>query len=63
MAKRSRRFIEEHSQSAFATETRIPADRQTEVNYLFRHAHCAGKLTPLLDREGGPVITTVPDED
>lgn len=63
MAKKEQRFIEQYSQSTFATETKILVDRRTGVNYLFHHAGYAGGLTPLLDREGRPIITAVPDED
>ena len=63
MAKKDQRFIEQYSQSTFATETKILVDRRTGVNYLFHHAGYAGGLTPLLDREGRPVITTVLDGD
>lgn len=59
MAKKDQRFIEQYSQSTFATETKILVDRQTGVNYLFHHAGYAGGLTPLLDRDGRPVVTTV----
>ena len=34
-------------------------DIQTGVNYLFCNSGNAGGLTPLLDREGKPVITAV----
>lgn len=63
MAKKDRRFLEQYSQSAFAAETKILVDRRTGVNYLFHHAGYAGGLTPLLDREGKPVVTPIPDED
>lgn len=63
MAKKDHRFLERYSQSTFATETKILVDRETGVNYLFHHAGYAGGLTPLLDREGRPIITTVLDED
>ena len=63
MAKKDQRFLEQYSQSTFAAETKILVDRQTGVNYLFHHAGYAGGLTPLLDREGKPIITAVFDED
>ena len=63
MAKKDLRFIELYSQGTFTTEIKILVDRRTGVNYLFHHAGYAGGLTPLLDREGRPVITTVPDGD
>lgn len=37
----------------------IWVDKQTGVNYVFHAGGYAGGLTPLLDREGKPVITTV----
>ena len=37
-------------------------DRETGVNYLFRANGYAGGMTPLLDREGKPIITTVLEE-
>ena len=39
--------------------TEIWVDRKTGVNYLFHKDGNAGGLTPLLDREGKPVVTTV----
>jgi hypothetical protein len=35
----------------------IWVDRETGVNYLFHAAGYAGGLTPLLDKDGKPVIT------
>ncbi len=35
----------------------IWVDRQTGVNYLFRYSGNGGGLTPLLDRDGKPVIS------
>ena len=37
-------------------------DRKTGVNYLFHKDGNAGGLTPLLDREGKPMVTTVTEE-
>lgn len=37
----------------------ILVDKETGVNYLFRHSGYAGGLTPLLDREGKPVISPI----
>lgn len=62
MAKEKRRFIELYRQSTFGTDTRILVDRQTGVHYLFHHAGYAGGLTPLLDRDGRPVVTPVAEE-
>ena len=37
----------------------IWVDKQTGVNYLFHASGYAGGLTPLLNRDGTPVITPV----
>lgn len=37
----------------------IWVDKQTGVNYIFRQSGYAGGITPLLDREGKPVITPI----
>ena len=37
----------------------IWVDKKTGVNYLFHQSGYAGGLTPLLDRDGKPVITPV----
>ena len=57
MAKKEERFVRIHSEN-FGSET-ILVDRLTGVNYLFVQAGYAGGLTPLLDREGKPIITPI----
>lgn len=37
----------------------IWVDNETGVNYLYHYAGYAGGLTPLLDRDGNPVISTI----
>lgn len=37
----------------------IWVDKETGVNYLFHYSGTASGLTPLLDREGKPIISTV----
>ena len=56
MAKREKRFEVTYQQGAMDV-IEILVDRETGVNYLFRTNGYAGGLTPLLDREGKPVIT------
>lgn len=63
MAKKDQRFIEQYNQHTLTQETKILVDRETGVNYLFHQSGYAGGLTPLLDREGKPIITAVYDED
>ena len=55
MAK-EKRFQKIYSQG-FGT-TVILVDTQTGVHYLFCQSGYAGGLTPLLDREGKPIITS-----
>ena len=62
MAKKDNRFIISYSQENFTLGVRVLVDQQTGVNYLFFRDAGAGGLTPLLDREGRPVITAVYDE-
>ena len=40
----------------------ILVDRETGVNYLFVSSGYAGGLTPLLDRQGNPIISRLPAE-
>lgn len=62
MAKKEDRFIKTYSQSGGLTDNgmAIYVDRETGVNYLFSASGYAGGLTPLLNRDGTPVITPVP---
>ena len=62
MAKDSR-FVKVYSDGAFGSNE-IWVDKLTGVNYLFHASGYAGGLTPLLNRDGTPIITSVPkDED
>ena len=56
MAK-DKRFVKIYSQSAGTIEVWV--DKETGVNYLYHACGNSGGLTPLLDREGKPVISTV----
>ena len=60
MAKKDERFIKTYTQW-MVTISEIWVDRETGVNYLFHKDGNSGGLTPLLDRQGKPVITTVYD--
>ena len=57
--KKAKRFEKTFTQAAFAETMEIWVDRETGVNYLYHAAGNSGGLTPLLDREGKPVITLV----
>ena len=61
MAKAEDRFLKTYSQGgSFTTLVQIWVDKQTGVNYLFTASGYAGGLTPLLNRDGTPVVTSVP---
>ena len=40
----------------------IWVDKETGVNYLFSHSGYAGGLTPLLDRDGKPIVSPIDKE-
>ena len=50
------RFEQVYSQGALNT-MEIWIDKETGVNYLFHASGYAGGLTPLLDRDGKPVVS------
>lgn len=64
MAKQEKRFVKTYSQSGGFTDNSVAiyVDRETGVNYLFSASGYAGGLTPLLNRDGTPVITSIPKE-
>lgn len=53
-----KRFEKVYAQGAIDV-MEVWIDKETGVNYLFLQSGYAGGLTPLLDREGKPVISTV----
>lgn len=57
-----KRFVKIYSDGVMTT-TEIWVDIQTGVNYLFHTSGSAGGLTPLLDREGKPVLSRLPVEE
>ena len=56
MAK-DKRFERIYKQDMGSVE--IWVDKETGVNYMFQSYGYGGGLTPLLNRDGTPVITTV----
>ncbi len=56
MAK-EKRFIKVYSEGAGAFE--IWVDKQTGVNYIFHNGGYSGGFTPLLDKDGKVVVTSV----
>ena len=57
-----KRFVKIYRQGTLDV-TEIFVDRETGVNYIFRASGNAGGLTPLLNRDGTPVVTPVLDEE
>ena len=49
------RFEQIYAQDSTA-QTEIWVDRETGVHYLFHRVGCAAGVTPLLDRNGKPVV-------
>lgn len=56
------RFEKVYSQG-FVNTMEIWVDRQTGVNYLYHENGYYGGLTPLLDKDGKPVVTPVIYDD
>ena len=57
MAK-NERFEKIYSQGQI-TVTEIWVDKETGVNYVFHASGYSGGMTPLLDREGKPVVSPI----
>lgn len=53
-----KRFEKVYAQGAIDV-MEIWVDKETGVNYLYHFSGYSGGITPLLDRDGKPVITTV----
>lgn len=55
--KKEKRFEKIYSQSAGVMQ--IWVDKETGVNYLYHNSGYGGGLTPLLGKDGNPIITPV----
>lgn len=62
MSKGEKRFVKTYSDGAFGSNE-IWVDVKTGVNYLYHYSGYAAGLTPLLNRDGTPVVTSVQDLD
>ena len=60
MARKKERFIKVHSENLGSEMVFV--DRETGVNYLFVSSGYAGGLTVLLNRDGTPVVTPLPQK-
>ena len=60
MAKKDKRFIvTEKEGNELTTLFQVIVDKNTGVNYLMTKSGYGAGITPLLDRDGKPVITSV----
>lgn len=59
MVKKDKRFIvTEKEGSELTTLFQVIVDKKTGVNYLMSKSGYGAGLTPLLDRDGKPIITS-----
>jgi hypothetical protein len=58
-----KRFIKVYSQGGWSRIMEIWVDTQTGVNYVCTQSGHAGGMTPLLNRDGTPVVTSIPREE
>ena len=63
MAKTDKRFVRTLKESTMSGSNEIWVDRETGVNYMYHSAGYGGGLTPLLNRDGTPVITPIFDHE
>ena len=55
---KGQRFEKIYTQGAMTT-TEIWVDKETGVNYLFHACGTADGMTPLLDRDGKPIVSPI----
>ena len=61
MAQKGERFVKMLDEgSTFSWQRTIWIDRETGVNYLWVASGYGGGLTVLLDRDGKPVVSSLP---
>lgn len=58
MASKDKRFEKIYSQGALET-IEIWVDKVTGINYIFRQSGYAGGMTPLLGKDGKPVVSPI----
>lgn len=57
--KKDKRFEKVYDQSGFSASVEIWVDKETGVNYMYMGQGYGGGLTPLLNRDGKPVISPI----
>jgi len=61
MARKEKRFVV-HTESMGLGQAKVLMDRITGVHYLFYSDGSAGGLTPLLDKDGRPIVQKLNDD-
>ena len=61
MAKQDERFIKVYEQGMINC-MEIWVDRETGVNYLYHACGNSGGLTPLLGRDGKPIVSPITND-
>ncbi len=61
MAKKAKRFKRVYEQGGINI-IEIWVDTETGVNYVFHRTGYSGGLTPLLDKDGKPVVTPLTED-
>ena len=56
---KNNRFEIVYQETGLKSEKTIYVDKETGVNYLFHTSGYAGDMTPLLGRDGKPIISPV----
>ena len=64
MSKKEKRFVKVFAQGGgmSSPSTYILVDTETGVNYLYANSGYGAGLTPLLDKDGKPIVTPVENE-
>lgn len=57
-----KRFEKIYSQGGLSA-IEIWVDKETGVNYIFHQSGYAGGLTPLLDKDGKPIVSPIINRD
>ena len=62
--KKEKRFIVTQTQSGGFTGPGlyVLVDKETGVNYVYAAGGYGGGITPVLNRDGTPVVTTIPPD-
>ena len=58
-----KRFVKTYNQGFWDRTMEIWVDKKTGVNYLVTQSGYSGGMTVLVDAQGKPVITRIPEEE